>query len=40
MAGRMPLEPFIARHNFAEFNRAVADAKSGAGIKPVVLLPQ
>jgi hypothetical protein len=40
MAGRMPLDVFIARYDFADFNRAAADATSGAAVKPVVLLPQ
>jgi len=26
MAGRMPLDVFIARYDFADFNHAVADA--------------
>ena len=40
MAGRMPLDRLIARYDFADFNRAAADATSGAAIKPLVLLPQ
>jgi hypothetical protein len=36
----MPPERLIARYDFADFNRAAADATSGAAIKPVVLLPQ
>jgi aryl-alcohol dehydrogenase len=40
LAGRMPLDRLIARYDFADFNRATADATSGAAIKPVVLLPQ
>jgi hypothetical protein len=28
------------RYDFAEVNRAAADATSGAAIKPVLLLPQ
>jgi hypothetical protein len=39
-AGRMPLDAFIARYDFADFNRTAADATSGAAIKPVVLLSQ
>jgi hypothetical protein len=35
MAGRMPLNLLIAGYDFGDFNRAVADATSGAGIKPV-----
>jgi Zn-dependent alcohol dehydrogenase len=31
MAGRMPLDRLITRYNFAEINRAAADATSGAG---------
>jgi aryl-alcohol dehydrogenase len=40
MAGRMPLDRLITRYDFAEVNRAAADATSGAAIKPVLLLPQ
>jgi aryl-alcohol dehydrogenase len=40
MAGRMPLDRLITRYDFAEINRAAADAASGAAIKPVLLLPQ
>jgi hypothetical protein len=40
MAGGMPLDMFIARYDFADFNRAAADASSGAAIKRVVLRPQ
>jgi aryl-alcohol dehydrogenase len=40
MAGRMPLDRLITHYNFAEVNRAAADATSGAAIKPVLLLPQ
>jgi len=39
MAGRMPLDRLITRYDFAEVNRAAADAASGAAIKPVLLLP-
>jgi len=38
MVGRMPLDVFIARYDFADSNRAAADATSGAAIKSVVLL--
>ena len=40
MAGRMPLHRLISRYDFADINRAAADATSGAAIKPVLLLPQ
>ena len=40
MAGRMPLDRLITRYDFADINRAAADATSGAAIKPVLLLPQ
>ena len=30
----------ITRYDFADINRAAADATSGAAIKPVLLLPQ
>jgi hypothetical protein len=30
----------ITRYDFADINRAGADATSGAAIKPVLLLPQ
>jgi hypothetical protein len=36
----MPLDVFIARYDFADLNRAAADATSGAAIEPVVLLTQ
>jgi len=36
----MPLDRLITRYDFAEVNRAAADATSGATIKPVLLLPQ
>ena len=39
MAGRMPLDRLVTRYDFAEINRAAADAVSGAAIKPVLLLP-
>jgi Zn-dependent alcohol dehydrogenase len=38
--GRMPLDRLITRYDFADINRAAADATSGAAIKPVLLLPQ
>ena len=40
MAGRMPLDRLIARYDFADINRAAADATSGAAIKPVLLMPK
>jgi aryl-alcohol dehydrogenase len=40
MAGRMPLDRLITRYDFADINRAAADATSGAAIKPALLLPQ
>ncbi len=40
MAGRMPLDRVITRYDFADINRAAADATSGTVIKPVLLLPQ
>ena len=39
ITGRMPLDRFIARYDFDDFNLAAADAISGAAIKPLVLLP-
>src|SRR5258708_36778236 len=39
MEGRMPLDRLITRYEFAEINRAAADATSGATIKPVLRLP-
>jgi aryl-alcohol dehydrogenase len=40
MAGTMPLDRLITRYDFADINRAAADATSGAAIKGVLLLPQ
>src|SRR5260221_8992520 len=40
MAGEMPLDRLITGYEFAEINRAAADATSGATIKPVLMLPQ
>jgi aryl-alcohol dehydrogenase len=40
MAGRMRLDRFITRYDFADINRAAAEATLGAVIKPVLLLPQ
>jgi aryl-alcohol dehydrogenase len=37
---RMPLDRLITRYEFADINRAAADATSGAAIKPVLLMPQ
>ena len=34
--GRLPIERMILSYPFAEINRAVADARSGATIKPVL----
>jgi len=39
MAGRFPLDRLVTRYDFAEINRAAADAVSGATIKPVMRLP-
>jgi hypothetical protein len=36
MAGRVPLDRLITRYDFADINRATADATSGAVIKPVL----
>ena len=36
MVGRMPPDRLIARYDFADFNRAAADATSRAAIKPLV----
>ena len=38
MVGRMPPDRLIARYDFADFNRAAADATSGAAIKPLAVL--
>jgi aryl-alcohol dehydrogenase len=40
MAGSMPLDRLITRYDFADINRAAADASLGAAIKPVLMLPQ
>jgi aryl-alcohol dehydrogenase len=34
--GRLPIERMIVKYRFDEINRAVADTKSGATIKPVL----
>ena len=34
--GRLPIDRMIVSYPFADINRAVADAKSGATIKPVL----
>jgi aryl-alcohol dehydrogenase len=39
MAGRLPLDRLITSYDFAQINRAAADATSGATIKPVLKLP-
>jgi len=39
MEGKMPLDRLITRYDFADINRAAADATSGATIKPVLKLP-
>jgi aryl-alcohol dehydrogenase len=39
MAGEMPLDRLITGYEFAEINRAAAEAASGATIKPVLMLP-
>ena len=39
MAGRFPLDRLITSYDFADINRAAADAVSGATIKPVLTLP-
>ncbi|HTQ34273.1 MAG TPA: NAD(P)-dependent alcohol dehydrogenase [Stellaceae bacterium] len=36
MAGRFPLDRLVTRYDFADVNRAAADATSGAAIKPVL----
>ena len=35
-AGRFPLERLVSWYDFAEINQAVADAESGAAIKPIL----
>src|SRR5438045_6495459 len=40
MAGQFPLNRIVRRYDFADINRAAADATSGAAIKPILLLPQ
>ncbi|HZU87737.1 MAG TPA: NAD(P)-dependent alcohol dehydrogenase [Stellaceae bacterium] len=40
VAGRFPLDRLIAFYDFAEINRAAAEAVAGAVIKPVLRLPQ
>jgi aryl-alcohol dehydrogenase len=39
VAGDFPLDRLIRSYEFAEINRAAADAASGATIKPVLTLP-
>ncbi|MGC2411844.1 MAG: NAD(P)-dependent alcohol dehydrogenase [Stellaceae bacterium] len=39
MAGKLPLDRLITSYDFADINRAAADAVSGATIKPVLKLP-
>jgi aryl-alcohol dehydrogenase len=39
MAGRMPIDRLVTSYEFADINRAAADATSGATIKPVLRLP-
>lgn len=39
MAGKLPLDRLITRYDFAEINRAAADATSGITIKPVLTPP-
>src|SRR5438876_2230645 len=39
MGGQMPLDRLITSYDFAQINRAAADATSGATIKPVLRLP-
>jgi aryl-alcohol dehydrogenase len=39
MAGRFPLDRLITEYDFADINRAAADATAGAAIKPVLRLP-
>jgi aryl-alcohol dehydrogenase len=39
MEGKMPLDRLITAYDFAEINRAAADASSGATIKPILRLP-
>jgi aryl-alcohol dehydrogenase len=40
MAGKFPLEKFITFYDFADINRAAADAASGKTIKPVLRMPR
>ncbi len=40
MAGRFPLDRLITFYDFAEINRAAAEAVAGTTIKPVLRLPQ
>ena len=37
--GRFPLERLVSWYDFADINDAVADAKSGAAIKPILRMP-
>jgi hypothetical protein len=37
IAGRMTLQRLIARYDFANINRAAADATPGVAIRPAVL---
>jgi aryl-alcohol dehydrogenase len=39
MDGRFPLDRLVTRYDLADINRAVADAASGAAIKPVLAMP-
>jgi aryl-alcohol dehydrogenase len=40
MAGKFPIEKIITFYDFADINRAAADAAAGATIKPVLRMPE
>jgi aryl-alcohol dehydrogenase len=37
--GRLPFDRFVRFYPFADINRAIADARSGNAIKPILLMP-
>jgi aryl-alcohol dehydrogenase len=39
LAGRFPIDRLIRRYDFADINRAAADAVAGIAIKPVLRMP-
>jgi aryl-alcohol dehydrogenase len=37
--GRFPYQRLVTAYPFAKINQAIADARSGAAIKPVLVMP-